>query len=151
MLEFIEGTLNNYFALIGAAIAMIVSIITLIEARRKSILTSISSNRIVWISELRGLMQKFLKEYLKEENNEYNLRVIRAKIELYLIDAESYNDFLIQLKKCSLSHFTENDYEILVKCTQDILNSAWRKMKREAGIKYGFDRRLTNKIINEKN
>ena len=152
MFEFIKTLLSDYIALIGALTAIIVSVFSFIESKRKSVLTSISSNRIIWISDLRNEVHEFLKEYLKrEENNEYTLRIIRAKIELYVRNSKMYNDFLEQLEKCTLEPFTENDYKKLVIEAQIILNDAWRRMKREAGIPYKSDKRLTSKIEKEKN
>jgi len=146
MLEIISDNI----ALISAITAIIVSIFSFFQSKRNSVLTSISSNRINWINELRNEIHEFLKEYLRQGENEYKLRMIRAKIELYLSNSEFYSDFSKQLKQCSERPFSEDDYNKLVNEAQIVFNDVWRRMKREAGISYNSDKRLSRKIEREK-
>ena len=139
----------DYLTLISAIVAVIVSILSLMESKRRLILSAITSNRIIWISELREAMQEFLKEYLAMSDDKNSLRVSRVKIELYISGSKMYAAFSNQLEKCSIDPFSEEDYKKFIENAQDVLNSTWRRMKREAGISFSFDNRLAQKMEKE--
>ena len=146
---------------IAGGIITIVSLISTNKYNRnkdkKKLMTeTISLNRIQWIANVRAAMHEFLEEYLKGFEDEclsmerkYNLRVARAKIELYISHSPSYINFSKQLKKCSIDPFSEDDYENFIIETQKMLTGPWRMMKREAGITYKEEKDLTNKVKKE--
>ena len=141
--------MTEYITMIGAVSAIIISIFSLFESKRKLITSAISSNRIKWIADVREAMNEFLAEYLKglnAERNQYNLRIARAKIELFMSGSKTYKLFLAQLEKCSTEDFSADDYNNFIIQAQDVLNSTWRLMKREAGITYKREKRLTKKL-----
>ena len=139
----------DYITLISAVVAVIVSVFSLVESKRKLVLNAITANRIIWISEVREAVQEFLTEYLAQNDDKARLRETRVKIELYISGSETNTAFANNLEKCSLSPFSENDYKKFVESAQDVLNGTWRRMKREAGISFSFDNRLARKMEKE--
>ena len=139
----------DYLTLISAIVAVVVSIFSLIESKRKLILGAITSNRIIWIGELREAIQEFLREYLAKSDDKNSLRVARVRIELYISGSETYTAFSNQLEKCSTDPFSEDDYRKFIENAQDVLSSTWRRMKREAGISFSFDNRLAKRMKKE--
>lgn len=132
--------------IIISIIALILSFMTHINERNNVISNVVSADRIKWISDIRDLVHLFLK--LIKGNNPEELKIIKSKIDLYIIyDKDVYAKFEEKLNYCIKNPYTDKDYRELVTETQNMLNGVWIRIKNEVGIANRDEKRI-NKILN---
>jgi len=146
--------ISDPLSLVIASVAAIVSIISVIISSKNVITTTISANRIRWIEDIRSLVCKLLNEYRQPSPNKSVLVETVSLILLYLNRYnKGYEFFVISIKKCITAPYSEKNEIDILDATQDVLNSVWRRMKREAGIfscndraiSYFIDKEMKNK------
>ncbi|MDE7299406.1 MAG: hypothetical protein K2N94_11345 [Lachnospiraceae bacterium] len=124
----------NVVTIILSILAFIISFMNYLNSRKKIISDIVSQDRIKWISDVRSLTSCFLEKYISG-GDEKELRVIKSKIDLYIIyGKEVYASFENKLNHCILHPYNNKDYEDLVTETQIMLNGVWVRIKNEAGI-----------------
>lgn len=127
-------------------VALIISFMNYLNARKKIISDIVSTDRTKWISDIRKLMSLFLESYIKGEND--SLKIIKSKIDLYIIyEKDSYNNFEQKLNYCISNPYTDEDYRELVSETQIMLNKVWVRIKDETGILKSDEKRIRKKLI----
>ena len=144
---------NTYYLLtaVVALAAIVVSIISAMISRTNVITTAISTNRIEWISAVRELIFEFLSEYRSESPDKKKLGLLSTHIMLYLNRRnDDYILLVSALQKCLDTGYTDALYADLVDAAQDVLNSVWLRMKREAGIRKWHEIKISNSIKKER-
>ena len=129
----------SVLTIIGSVSAVIISVFSLFMSRRQIIANSITLSRMEEIKELRGFIAEFIAEYLKEGvDNEYDKKVAKARIELYLRRnyeaSKGLKDALEVCCKIPFDPSDETNYEILIEEAEYALHWKWMRMKRETGV-----------------
>ena len=139
---------------ITAIAAIGVSLWSVHISKKNLIASAITSNRMEWIKIVRSLTVDFLKEYEKKGIEKTELINIYEELMLYFNATEKvYFSFVEALKDC-LDETEE--YSIQKSCAvilgaQTVLDSAWVRMKREAGFSKKFEKsiaRFVHKRLN---
>ncbi len=135
----------DFLTIFLALAAFVISIITAMTHRKELITSAISSNRIEWIKEVRALMFDFITEY-KINTNKTRLHILSSHIMLYLNRQNDYSEFVDAVRRCVDLEYSETNHLHLVNSTQDMLNSVWRRMKLETGLKVNYDNNVKAKL-----
>ena len=129
--------------------AFLVSVYNLVLMRRKVITEFISANRIEWIKDVRGLMFNFTECYYNRKSKD-ELRICKTKIDLYTkMNDPAYNTLDDILEKCIQVEVNEDDYNKLIEECQNVLGTAWARMKEESGISSRQDKKMRKKFFDK--
>lgn len=121
--------------------SIIISILTFLISKRKNTNEIITKNRLDWISQVRTLLQEFLKEYINNEPKA-NLLITRNKIALYFREGVvSYSKLLNQIDRCIEYGYDKENCDKLISEGQNVFSEVWIRMKREAGINEKTDKK----------
>jgi len=139
---------QNLVAILGAFVAMYVSIYTLIRYRKEAVINTITINRTKWMDDVKQHIHEYIKQYIKNSHGNHDLKIYEARIRLYFrSDGESYINLSNHLRKCSAKPFSDEDYEKLLEYSQNVLHDMWRQMKLEAGISPKKQNEIYRKMV----
>ena len=137
-----------------ALTAVIISLLSYLNSKRKTTAEIITINRMEWIKTVRQYCTEFLIELKKEKPSSEFLEELYVKIQLYGFGTtydELFNSLEMciayakeQSENCDLIHKYDLIKKVL-KDSQKILNGVWWRMKREAGISSIKDKRIARK------
>lgn len=139
LIEHVFDFLLKYNAVLFAGIlASCVSIYgyAIIEknSKRAVIAEAITKNRMTWIEEVRNLLSDFIAAYM-QGNRKGELRILKARIELYCSDGAEYSPMIESLHACCQDPaFDEKHCQALIENAQKVLNRVWIRVKVEGGI-----------------
>ena len=143
-------------SLFGVLLAFLGAFLAFIALRKQIATEAITQNRILWIVAMRDLLAEFIAECETTNRKDQKIR-LQAKIRLYI---HPYNNTYRALERCideCLLDAQKNDdesdskqyhenIEKLVTASRHVINSAWIRMKREAGISYHNENKLIRSI-----
>lgn len=98
--------------------------------------------------------KKFIKRIFKRiyiEGEEIKLKIIKSKIDLYIrYDSIFYKEFEKKLSYCIYNKYTENDYKELISLSQQFMNDAWIRIKKEAGISKREEKKIKRYLLEDR-
>lgn len=139
-----------------AFLAVVISLLSYFNSRRKTTIDSITINRMEWIKEVRSYCANFLFEFNKLSPDMNVLRDLSMKIQLHGY-GDTYTELFDSLNECiELAENGQSDVnekvvvsQKLLQCSQEVLNGVWWRMKREAGISAMKDK-IIHKAYNKR-
>jgi len=139
-----------------AFLAVVISLLSYFNSRRKTTIDSITTNRMEWIKEVRNYCASFLFEFNKSTPDLNVLRDLSMKIQLHGY-GDTYTELFDSLNECiQLAEKGNTDVyakdfasQQLLQSSQEVLNGVWWRMKREAGISAMKDK-IINKAYNKR-
>ena len=148
---FMDSSFISYIAGFTSLIAIVISIYNATMEKRRLVTETITKNRIEWIKELRQIMICFAESY--KSNSKDDMETHFIKLSFYLNhNNKIYERLLSALKDCfNDSVFNDKHNDNLIMASQDVLSSAWIRMKREAGIRWRTEKMHTKQLIHEMN
>lgn len=141
---------ESIIAYLSAAVsvaALTVSIANAALSKRRLVAETITANRIQWIQAVRELMGEFIEQFLKNQTDKRRLRLLNAKIGLYIRYEEPIYQALEKLLlRCVQESYSEELEQELIRECQRVLHDAWKRMKSESGIGKWSERRIYERI-----
>ena len=137
---FTEVTAMDIITALTALVALVISFWSANISKRSLIATTITSNRIEWITTVRKLIFSFVKQCEEDFSDKEKLKIIYEEIVLYFNSKEDvYSELVEAMKEC----ITGNDESAVLEVVgkgQQVLRYVWILMKREGGIATLFER-----------
>ena len=137
--------IGYFIVLFFVFVSLCISLFSLRVNLRNTITTSISANRINWISTVRQLILRFLNEY-NGDRDPKKLKRLYTEVALYCNPRHKiYSDLIQSMQKCIRSkHYVDAYYWEVLSEAQCVLDSSWLRMKREAGISQKEDLKMAD-------
>lgn len=134
--------IDNWISLVLSIIAVLISLYSVYLTYRKNINNVITKNRMVWIAEIRELVNKFLTEY-EGDASKQKMTNLRNHIYLYMNmknNNKNYNELASCLNECINSDYSVKNRENLILACQAVLSDVWVRLKREGGMSEKSDK-----------
>lgn len=142
----------NFSTVLAAFLALLISLYSAWISKRGVVTEAISSNRIEWVGNVRKLLFSFLAEYRKALPDSEILINVYTQIVLYCNPQGDTYKGLITAMKCGINTgYSDECYWSIVREGQKVLDSSWRRMKREAGVTFWREKMNAWKYARESN
>lgn len=122
-------------------LALIISILGFFLNKRTLLTEVITKQRIEWISNVRASITTFVSACLYEECEAAMLEA-KARVELYLNQNNTEHLLLIEaMDNCiAVRENAKANINQVILAGQFVMNQSWKRMKRESGMSYRFEK-----------
>ncbi|SBW02751.1 hypothetical protein KL86CLO1_11691 [uncultured Eubacteriales bacterium] len=140
----------SILTIIVSGIAVLISLFSAWISRRSIITNAISSNRIEWIAIVRNLIRDFVKEYSGGSNIPVLTNIYSELVLYFNPNGEVYAGLVNAMKKAILEGYTAQNHWNILNCGQAVLDSSWKRMKRESGMSFKTELKISKSFVKER-